>query len=186
MSDFDAIVLGAGAAGLFCGAVAAQHGAKVLVLDHADEPSKKILISGGGRCNFTNVHTAPDRYLSANPHFAKSALSRYTARDFIALVDAHRRAGQADRGQQLANAQAGLFLWQVAQAESHVLVDRQMGEEGVILKYHADAARFRRCAKSWPADDLVVDAYGACGDGNAFLIGVLRVRRRPCRVIHYP
>ena len=92
MSDFDAIVLGAGAAGLFCGAVAAQHGAKVLVLDHADEPGKKILISGGGRCNFTNVHTAPDRYLSANPHFAKSALSRYTARDFIALVDAHRIA----------------------------------------------------------------------------------------------
>lgn len=89
MSDFDAIVLGAGAAGLFCSAVAAQHGAKVLVLDHADEPGKKILISGGGRCNFTNLHTAPDRYLSSNPHFAKSALSRYTARDFIALVDAH-------------------------------------------------------------------------------------------------
>ncbi|MES2698627.1 MAG: NAD(P)/FAD-dependent oxidoreductase, partial [Pseudomonadota bacterium] len=89
MADYDAIVLGAGAAGLFCGAIAAQNGARVLVLDHADEPGKKILISGGGRCNFTNVHTAPDRYLSANPHFAKSALSRYTAQDFIALVDAH-------------------------------------------------------------------------------------------------
>ncbi|MEO5707185.1 MAG: NAD(P)/FAD-dependent oxidoreductase [Alteraurantiacibacter sp.] len=89
MADYDAIVLGAGAAGLFCGAIAAQNGARVLVLDHADEPGKKILISGGGRCNFTNVHTAPDRYLSANPHFAKSALSRYTAQHFIALVDAH-------------------------------------------------------------------------------------------------
>jgi predicted Rossmann fold flavoprotein len=89
MSDFDAIVLGAGAAGLFCGAIAAQHGARVLVLDHADEPGKKILISGGGRCNFTNLHTAPDRYLSTNPHFAKSALSRYTARDFIGLVNTH-------------------------------------------------------------------------------------------------
>jgi predicted Rossmann fold flavoprotein len=61
----------------------------VLLLDHADEPGKKILISGGGRCNFTNIHTAPDRYLSANPHFAKSALGRYTAADFIALVDAY-------------------------------------------------------------------------------------------------
>ena len=89
MSDFDAIILGAGAAGLFCGAIASQHGARVLVIDHADEPGKKILISGGGRCNFTNLHTAPDRYLSANPHFAKSALSRYTAQDFIALVNAH-------------------------------------------------------------------------------------------------
>ncbi|MXO72929.1 NAD(P)/FAD-dependent oxidoreductase [Alteraurantiacibacter buctensis] len=89
MSDFDAIVLGAGAAGLFCAGVAAQHGARVLVLDHADAPGKKILISGGGRCNFTNLHTAPDRYLSANRHFAKSALSRYTAQDFIGLVNAH-------------------------------------------------------------------------------------------------
>lgn len=89
MADYDAIVLGAGAAGLFCGAVAAQHGARVLVLDHADAPGKKILISGGGRCNFTNLHTAPDRYLSANPHFAKSALSRYSTRDFLALVESH-------------------------------------------------------------------------------------------------
>ncbi len=89
MSEWDAIVLGAGAAGLFCGAIAGQNGAKVLVLDHADEPGKKILISGGGRCNFTNLHTAPDRYLSANPHFAKSALSRYTQHDFLALVESH-------------------------------------------------------------------------------------------------
>jgi len=89
MSQWDAIVLGAGAAGLFCGATAAQHGARVLVLDHADAPGKKILISGGGRCNFTNLHTAPDRYLSANPHFAKSALSRYSPRDFLALVEKH-------------------------------------------------------------------------------------------------
>lgn len=86
---YDAIVLGAGAAGLMCAATAGQRGRRVLLLDHADEPGKKILISGGGRCNFTNIHTAPDRYLSANPHFAKSALGRYTAADFIALVDAY-------------------------------------------------------------------------------------------------
>jgi predicted Rossmann fold flavoprotein len=85
--NYDAIILGAGAAGLMCAAVAGQRGRRVLLVDHADEVGKKILISGGGRCNFTNINTAPDRYLSANPHFAKSALSRYTASDFIALVD---------------------------------------------------------------------------------------------------
>jgi hypothetical protein len=86
---YDAIVLGAGAAGLFCAALAGQRGRRVLLIDHADAPGKKILISGGGRCNFTNLHTAPDRYLSANPHFAKSALSRFTAQDFLALVERH-------------------------------------------------------------------------------------------------
>jgi len=69
-----------------CAAVAGQRGRKILLIDHADEPGKKILISGGGRCNFTNIGTAPDRYLSQNRHFAKSALSRYTAADFVALV----------------------------------------------------------------------------------------------------
>ena len=75
-TEFDAIVLGAGAAGLMCAAVAGQRGKRVLLLDHADQVGKKILISGGGRCNFTNIHTVPDRYISANPHFAKSALAR--------------------------------------------------------------------------------------------------------------
>lgn len=89
MSDYDAIVLGAGAAGLFCAATAGQRGRRVLLIDHAPEPGRKILISGGGRCNFTNLHTAPDRYLSANPHFAKSALSRYTAQDFLSLVESY-------------------------------------------------------------------------------------------------
>ncbi|RXZ66369.1 BaiN/RdsA family NAD(P)/FAD-dependent oxidoreductase [Pelagerythrobacter rhizovicinus] len=89
MQTYDAIVLGGGAAGLMCAAVAGQRGRRVIVLERAAEVGKKILISGGGRCNFTNLNTAPDRYLSANPHFAKSALSRYTARDFLALVEAH-------------------------------------------------------------------------------------------------
>jgi predicted Rossmann fold flavoprotein len=86
---FDAIILGAGGAGLMCAAVAGQRGRKVLLVDHADAPGKKILISGGGRCNFTNLHTAPDRYLSANPHFMKSALGRYGPEDFLALVERH-------------------------------------------------------------------------------------------------
>ncbi|MXP42831.1 aminoacetone oxidase family FAD-binding enzyme [Altererythrobacter soli] len=88
-STYDVIVLGAGAAGLMCAAEAGKRGRKVLVIDHAEKPGKKILISGGGRCNFTNIHTAPDRFLSANPHFAKSALSRYTPQDFLALVESH-------------------------------------------------------------------------------------------------
>jgi predicted Rossmann fold flavoprotein len=89
MQDFDAIILGAGGAGLMAAATAGQAGARVAVIDHADQPGKKILISGGGRCNFTNTGTVPERFLSENPHFAKSALSRYTQRDFVALVDRH-------------------------------------------------------------------------------------------------
>ncbi len=92
MFERDAIVLGAGAAGLFCAAEAGKRGRRVLVLDHADAPGKKILISGGGRCNFTNTGTVPERFLSANAHFARSALSRYTPADFIALVDRYRIA----------------------------------------------------------------------------------------------
>ncbi|RSU74086.1 aminoacetone oxidase family FAD-binding enzyme [Sphingomonas sp. S-NIH.Pt3_0716] len=86
MGDYDAIILGAGAAGMMCAATAGQRGRRVLLADHADTPGKKILISGGGRCNFTNIHTAADRYLSANPHFAKSALGRYTPQDFLTLI----------------------------------------------------------------------------------------------------
>ena len=90
--QFDAIILGAGGAGLMCAAVTGQRGRRVLLVDHAPEAGRKILISGGGRCNFTNLDVAPDRYLSANPHFARSALSRYTATDFIALVDRYKIA----------------------------------------------------------------------------------------------
>jgi len=85
--NFDAIILGGGAAGLFCAAQAGLRGRRVLVLEKADRVGKKILISGGGRCNFTNLGAGPANYLSANPHFAKSALARYTPRDFVELVE---------------------------------------------------------------------------------------------------
>ena len=87
--EFDAIVLGAGAAGLMCAARTGQRGRRVLVLERASAPGKKILISGGGRCNFTNIGAGPANYLSANPHFAKSALARYTAQDFLELVESY-------------------------------------------------------------------------------------------------
>ena len=86
---YDGIVLGGGAAGLLCAITAGRCGRRVAVLEHADRIGKKILISGGGRCNFTNLHCRPDNFLSANPHFCKSALARYTPQDFIALVEKH-------------------------------------------------------------------------------------------------
>jgi len=87
---FDALVLGGGAAGLMCAIEAGRRGKKVAVLERADRIGKKILISGGGRCNFTNLHCGPENFLSANPHFAKSALARYQPKDVIALVRKHR------------------------------------------------------------------------------------------------
>jgi len=86
----DVLIIGAGAAGLMCGIEAAQRGRKVYILDHANKPGKKILMSGGGRCNFTNLYTHPDCYISHNPHFCKSALSRYTPQDFIEKVRQHK------------------------------------------------------------------------------------------------
>lgn len=88
--EFDALILGGGAAGLLCAAEAGKRGRRVAVLELAGRAGKKILISGGGRCNFTNLHCRPENFLSANEHFAKSALARYTPSDFIALVEKHR------------------------------------------------------------------------------------------------
>src|SRR5215467_4520120 len=90
MQDFDVIILGAGAAGLMCAIEAGKRGRRVVVLERAERIGKKILISGGGRCNFTNLHCRPENFLSANPHFAKSALARFTPTDFVALVKKHR------------------------------------------------------------------------------------------------
>ena len=87
---YNAIILGAGAAGLMCAIEAGKRGRRVLVLEHADRIGKKILISGGGRCNFTNLHTGPENFISANPHFAKSALARYPPDAFVRLVEKHR------------------------------------------------------------------------------------------------
>jgi predicted flavoprotein YhiN len=92
MHDYDIIVLGAGAAGLFCALTAGQRGRRVLVLEKSNKAGKKILMSGGGRCNFTNLDVTPQNFISQNPHFCISALSRYTQWDFIALVERHQLA----------------------------------------------------------------------------------------------
>ena len=88
--EFDVAVIGAGAAGMMCAATAGKRGKRVVLLDHAEKLAEKIRISGGGRCNFTNVNAGPANFLSENPHFAKSALSRFTPQDFLAMVKKHR------------------------------------------------------------------------------------------------
>lgn len=92
MEKVNVIIIGAGAAGLMCGIEAGARGRSVLILEKSNKPGKKILMSGGGRCNFTNHHISPDRFTSHNPHFCKSALSRFTQEDFIAMVERHRIA----------------------------------------------------------------------------------------------
>ena len=90
MKEFDALILGGGAAGLLCAIEAGKRGRRIAILERADRLGKKILISGGGRCNFTNLHCRPENFISGNPHFAKSALARYTPADFISLVEKHK------------------------------------------------------------------------------------------------
>ncbi|NHZ88881.1 aminoacetone oxidase family FAD-binding enzyme [Massilia sp. CCM 8733] len=115
--QFDVAVIGAGAAGMMCAAVAAQRGKRVVLIDHAEKLAEKIRISGGGRCNFTNINTAPQNFLSDNPHFCKSALSRYTAQDFLTLVKKHRIGyHEKHRGQLFCNESAEQII-QMLKAE---------------------------------------------------------------------
>ena len=128
--EFDAIVLGAGAAGLMCAARAGQRGHRVLLLERAATPGKKILISGGGRCNFTNIGAGPANYLSANPHFAKSALARYTARDFLALVESHGIAWhEKTLGQLFCDGSAKQIVAMLLEECAKGEVDLRCGEE---------------------------------------------------------
>lgn len=127
---YDAIILGAGGAGLMAAATAGQAGARILVLDHADKPGKKILISGGGRCNFTNTGAMSECFLSDNPHFAKSALSRYTQWDFLALVERHEIAWhEKTLGQLFCNGSAQQIL--------DMLLD-ECRRGGVDIRLYAD------------------------------------------------
>ncbi|WP_428679583.1 NAD(P)/FAD-dependent oxidoreductase [Sphingopyxis sp.] len=159
--DYDAIVLGAGAAGLMCAAVAGQRGRRVLLLDHADQVGKKILISGGGRCNFTNIHTAPDRYISANPHFAKSALARYTPADFIALVDAYGIAHhEKTLGQLFCDGSAKQIVAMLLEECAKGGVDVRCGQP-VADVAHADGAfSVRFGEQTFAASNLVVATGG--------------------------
>lgn len=158
---FDAIILGAGAAGLMCAAESGRRGRKVVVLERAEAPGKKILISGGGRCNFTNLHTAPDRYLSANPHFAKSALSRYTPQDFLALVEGYGIAWhEKTLGQLFCDGSArqivDMLLDEVARGGGQIICD-----QAIAQVTHADG-RFRVTTQddTFEAASLVIATGG--------------------------
>jgi predicted Rossmann fold flavoprotein len=162
MQSFDVIILGAGAGGLMCAIEAGKRGRRVAVLERAERIGKKILISGGGRCNFTNLHCRPENFISANPHFAKSALARYTPSDFIALVEKHGIAyhektlgqlfcdGPAQQIVAMLEAEcraAGVRIQtnvNVEQASKIVSVERVSKEDGFLLsaaedEFHAES-----------------------------------------------
>jgi predicted Rossmann fold flavoprotein len=138
--DYDVVILGAGAAGLMCAFTAAQRGRKVLVLEKSNKVGKKILMSGGGRCNFTNYHVTPENFICTNPHFVKAALQRYTAWDFIALVESHdipyeeRRHGQ-------------LFCLNSAKDIVKLLLD-ECQQVGVDVLTHCSVSRVSTSAES--------------------------------------
>ncbi|EZP81427.1 Flavoprotein, family precursor [Novosphingobium resinovorum] len=161
IAHYDAIVLGAGAAGLLCAATAGQRGRRVLLIDHAPEPGRKIVISGGGRCNFTNIHTAPDRYLSSNPHFAKSALSRYTAADFLALVESYDIAWhEKTLGQLFCDGSAKQIVAMLLEECAKGMVELRCGE-AVGEVEHADGLyRVRHGEQSSTAPAMVIATGG--------------------------
>jgi predicted Rossmann fold flavoprotein len=157
---FDAIVLGAGAAGLMCGISAGRRGRRVLLLEHGAQAGAKILISGGGRCNFTNLEVTPDRFLSANPHFCKSALSRYTERDFIAMVERHRiRYHEKTLGQLFCNGSAREILAMLLKECAAAAVDLRVGHH-ITAATRADRFRIETDHGSFAAPALVIATGG--------------------------
>ena len=135
-STFDIIILGGGAAGLMCAREAGRRSRRVLLLEHAERVGKKILISGGGRCNFTNLHCRPENFLSANPHFCKSALARYAPADFIALVEKHRISfHEKTLGQLFCDDSAREIL---------TMLERECSEAGVQILVNAGVSEVRR------------------------------------------
>ena len=166
----DCIILGAGAAGLFAAIAAGRRGRRVLLLDHADEAGKKILISGGGRCNFTNLDCRPDRFLSANPHFARSALARYTAQDFIALVRQHGIAfHEKTLGQLFCDGSARQIVAMLLAEAAAAQVDLRLGHRitGVTradrFRVETDRGAFEAPALVLATGGLSIPKMGATG-----------------------
>jgi predicted Rossmann fold flavoprotein len=159
-NTFDAIILGAGAAGLMCAIEAGKRGRRVAVLDLADRPGKKILISGGGRCNFTNIHCRPENFLSTNPHFAKSALARYTPQDFLALVDKYGIAyHEKTLGQLFCDHSARQILDMLLAECSEAGVEIFLGVRTESIE-RADAFTLRTSKGIFHSDSLVVATGG--------------------------
>lgn len=155
LPSYDVIILGAGGAGLFCAGIAAQRGHRVLLLDHAARPGEKIRISGGGRCNFTNQHASAADFLSANPHFAKSALRRFTPQDFIALVNRHGIAWhEKTLGQLFCDGSAQQII-------DLLLAECQRGPGDVTLRLNSAIARVEKTPAGFRVHTASADMFAA-------------------------
>jgi predicted Rossmann fold flavoprotein len=188
MQNFDVIILGGGAAGLMCAIEAGKRGRHVVVLERAERIGKKILISGGGRCNFTNLHCRPENFISANPHFAKSALARYTPADFIALVEKHGIAyHEKTLGQLFCDGPAQQIVAMLeaecraagARIQTNVNVEQVSREDGFLLR--AQDCEFRAAALVVATGGLSIPKMGATGFGYdlARQFGLRIVEARP-------
>lgn len=192
--NFDVLILGAGAAGLMAAMEAGRCGRRVAVLERAERPGKKILISGGGRCNFTNLHTRSENFLSANPHFAKSALARYTAADFVRLVERHGIAyHEKTLGQLFCDGSAqqivDLLISECAQAGVRVFLSTSISEvrrddSSGAFTVIADNVAFTAAALMVATGGLSIPKMGATGFAYdmAKQFGIAIERPRPALV----
>ena len=191
MQSFDVIILGGGAAGLMCAIEAGKRGRRVVVLERAERIGKKILISGGGRCNFTNLNCRPENFISANPHFAKSALARYTPADFIALVEKHSIAyHEKTLGQLFCDGPAHQIVAMLeaecravgARIQTNVDVTQASRKDGFLL--HARGDEFRAESLVVATGGLSIPKMGATGFGYdlARRFGLKIVEPRPALV----
>lgn len=170
--SFDVVILGAGAAGLMCAAEAGKRGRRVALLERAERPGKKILISGGGRCNFTNIHCTPENFISANEHFAKSALSRYTPNDFLALVEKHGIAyHEKTLGQLFCDRSAdeitGMLLTECATGGVEIFLKSRIQEVSRTTEFiiRTEADEFRAPTLVVATGGLSIPKMGATGFG---------------------
>jgi predicted Rossmann fold flavoprotein len=174
MQEFDVLIIGGGAAGLMCAATAARRGLRTLVVEHANRVGKKILMSGGGRCNFTNTGTTPANYLSANPHFCKSALARYTPWHFIETVERHRIAyHEKELGQLFCDESSKLIVKMLldeceaagARVVTSCSVERVEVEGERDFRVHTTMGEFRASALVVATGGLSIPSMGATGFG---------------------
>ncbi len=161
MMDFDVIIIGAGAAGMMCGARAGRHGKSVLLIDTAVSAGEKIRISGGGRCNFTNIHSGPNNFISKNPHFCKSALAGYAPRDFIALVDTYKiKWHEKEKGQLFCDESANQIIGML-RSECKTSGNRFRFETQVLDIRKSDTGFVVTTSKaSWNCTSLVIASGG--------------------------
>jgi predicted Rossmann fold flavoprotein len=187
VESFDAVILGAGAAGLMCAITAGRRGRRVLVLERANKVGKKILMSGGGRCNFTNLYVEPHRFLSANPDFCRSALNRYTQWDFVEMVNRHRIPFHEKTEGQLfcdgsSKAILGMLLQECAQAGVRIDIgcEVQRVEAGSGFRLVTDRGEFRSDTLVVATGGLSVPGLGGSGYGYE-LARQFGLRVLPCR-----